>query len=135
MRLMGLLMGATVKNQAAVIARLRSSSEDVWRSRFQKVNAKALREMLELDPASLYSRVICTTLVIAGAKDVQCEPADAGRIAELARGPVEQHVIPDLTHVLRLDSGEPSMLSVGKLLQEPVAPIVLETIVEWFRRN
>jgi hypothetical protein len=74
-------------------------------------------------------------LLIGGQKDVQCDPADVERVRALLLGPVEAHVVPDLTHFLRLDSGTPSLLGAHQLLRQELAPVVLELTSDWLRRT
>jgi fermentation-respiration switch protein FrsA (DUF1100 family) len=74
-------------------------------------------------------------LLVAGEKDMQCDPADAARIAEVAQGRIERHVVANLTHILRCDAGPPSLLKTGQLLGRPVEPRVLELIARWLERQ
>ena len=124
-----------VATQRALIAKIRGSSSDTIRVRGVKVAARWLRELLALDPAALYRRVRCPVLLVGGAKDLQCLPTDVARIAELAGGPVEAHVVPDLTHVLRRDDEPPTMQRYPALLERPIEPAVLDLIEVWARRQ
>ncbi|WP_258949732.1 hypothetical protein [Lentzea californiensis] len=63
-----------------------------------------------------------TALAITGGKDVQVDPADLDRIRELVPGDVETHRIPDLTHLLRLDPGRPSLRSYPRNCASPSTP-------------
>jgi fermentation-respiration switch protein FrsA (DUF1100 family) len=56
-------------------------------------------------------------LVVAGAKDVQCDPANLQSILEVIAAPVESHVVPNLSHVLRFDEREPSIFKYPKLIE------------------
>src|SRR5690349_15907885 len=47
----------------------------------------------------------CPMLLIAGGKDVRRDPRGVPAIQEVTSAPLEIHVVPDLTHVLRLDFG------------------------------
>jgi uncharacterized protein len=129
------VLGSPVVQQRKLIARLRTSRADSIRILFQKVPAKALRELLDLDVSALFQKVECPLLLIGGQKDVQCPPADAERIAEITPGPAEANVVADLTHVLRCDSGPPSLLGSFALLKKPVEPTVLDLVTDWIQRQ
>ena len=89
-----------------------------------------LRELLTLDLAPLLAAVRCPMLVVAGAKDVQCDPEDARRIA--ASNPLaEAHVIDDLTHILRRDTRPATIFGYQQLLSQPVDPQLLDLIAGW----
>ena len=91
---------------------------------------------MSLKPEATFRAVRCPMLIIGGEKDLQCEPADVSRIAALAEhAETTAHVVPDLTHVLRLDPGEPSLLHSHHLLGEPVAPVVVTLVTEWIREQ
>jgi uncharacterized protein len=70
-------------------------------------------------------------LLIAGAKDVQCHSAGVPAIREITSAPVEIHVVPNLTHVLRFDQEQPSVLRYPELIQNPVEPLVSSLISRW----
>jgi hypothetical protein len=67
-------------------------------------------------------------LLIAGAKDVQCHSAGVPAIREITSAPVEIHVVPNLTHVLRFDQEQPSVLRYPELIQNPIEPLVSSLI-------
>lgn len=133
--LIGMLGGATERDQARLIRRLKSSTNDVIRVRLQKLPAKALRELMAVDPPAIFRQVTCPMLLVGGEKDLQCDPADVERIAALAPGETESHVVPNLTHILRLEPDAPGILRTGALAKEPIAPVVLDLIEEWMRRQ
>lgn len=128
-------LGSPVVRQRNLIRRLKRSSADRIRVWSQPVPAKAMRELFDLDIATLFRQVTCPVLLIGGEKDVQCPPADAPRIAEIVGGPSEAHVIPDLTHILRSEPGPPSLLGTAALTRQPVEPVVLQLVTEWIRRS
>jgi uncharacterized protein len=125
------LLGRPVDSQRRLIEVVRRSSTDTLRRRGQTISARWLRELLATDVAGAYSEVECPLLLVGGGKDLQCEPGDVDRIAELVRGPVETHVIPDLTHLLRRDPGRPSLMGAHSLLGKPVDSEVLERVAAW----
>jgi uncharacterized protein len=121
-----------VSTQRRLLQRVSASSEVSFRFRGQRINAKWLRELLEIDIAELLRRVTCPTLLIGGAHDCQCDPEDVAKVAALLRGPVESHVVPELTHVLR--RGPRTLLQQHRLLREPVDERVLELLATWVRK-
>lgn len=130
---LGRMMGANVESQKKLIDKLKSSDKDTMRVMLQKVPAKSLRELISLDPPTIFKQITRPMLMIGGEKDLQCDPADVHKIAELVNAPIEKHVIKNLTHVLRFDEGKPSILETTKLLNKPIEPIVLETIENWLK--
>jgi uncharacterized protein len=119
------------RGQRKLIDALRSTSESVLRMGGRRIEAKSLRELLELDPAAIYARVRAPMLLVSGEKDVQCDPADANRIAALAGEKAKAIVVPDLTHILRLDPGPPSFAAYPNLIRQPMDPHVLRLVGEW----
>jgi uncharacterized protein len=134
-RILARVMGLTVASQQELIDRLKSSTTDTLKIRGHKITAKSLRELIYLDPRAIFSQITCPMLLIGAEKDLQCDPTDVDRIAKLAKGSVDAHVIENLTHVLRLDKRQPSFLGNGELIKQPVAPIVLELIVGWLNKQ
>jgi uncharacterized protein len=134
-RLLSRMMGATVTSQQKLIDKIKSSDKDTIRVQFQKIPAKWLRELIRLDPRAVFSQVRCPMLLIGGEKDLQCDPGDVNRIAELTTGVVNVHVIKNLTHSLRFDEQQPSLLSTSELTKKPMEPILLELIVEWVKEQ
>ena len=134
-RFLSRMMGMTVTRQQKLIDKLKSSNTGTMRIWFQKVPAKSLRELIRLDSSAIFRQVTCPMLLIGGEKDLQCDPADVGRIADLAKGAVDAHVVQNLTHVLRLDERQPSFLSNGELIKKPMEPLVLELIAAWLNEQ
>lgn len=129
------LLGAGVPSQKKLINRLKTTDVASFRSGMARIPAKCLRELIQLDPAAIMRQIRCPALLIGGEKDLQCAPEDVGAIAGMAQGPVNAHVVPNLTHLLRLDVGVPSILGKAELLREPMAPVVLELIQKWIVRQ
>jgi uncharacterized protein len=130
-RVVARLMGSPAANQRALIRRLRNSTEPSLRVGLQRLPAKCLRELLGVDAAQVYAAIRCPMLLIGGEKDLQCNPADLSRIASLALGPVESHVVANLTHLLRRDDQAPTILGAARLLSQPLDTEVLELVVQW----
>lgn len=134
-RVLSRMMGVTVKNQKKLVRILKSTNKETFRSGLHKVPAKSLRELMRLDARAIFSQVTCPMLLIGGEKDLQCDPSDVGRIAELAKGSVDKHVIKNLTHVLRFDERQASLLGSAELIKKPMEPVVLELIAAWINEH
>lgn len=130
------LLTTSPTTHSRLIARLKSSTKDTMRFRFRKLEAKSLRQLLALDVRALMSSVSCPMLLVGGGKDIQCDPSDVERIAKAAKdAPVEAHVLPDLSHVLRSESQAPSLFRYPELLKQPLEPRLLELITSWIQRQ
>jgi pimeloyl-ACP methyl ester carboxylesterase len=131
MKLTGRVFGMPLASQRRLIRRIGSTSEPALRVGLNKIPARWFRELMQLDPPEIFSRVTCPMLLIGGEKDLQCDPADVARIAELARGPVSARLVPNLTHILRLTDEPASLLGSPGLFKQPLAPVVLDMMGEW----
>lgn len=129
------MLGTSVESQQKLIDRIKSENKDTIRVNLQKVPAKSIRELLELDPSTIMAQVERPTLIIGGEKDLQCDPADVDTIARLIKGPVEAHVVKNLTHLLRFEEGEPSLLRSFQLIRKPMEPVVAELIANWLEKQ
>jgi pimeloyl-ACP methyl ester carboxylesterase len=134
-RVLSRILGLTVAQQRKLLQRIKSSDEDMLRVRFVKIPAKTIRELIRLDAPSIFRQVTAPVLLIGGGKDLQCHPQDVHKIAELVQGPVEAHVIENLSHVLRLEPGQPTLRGTVKLLEKPVEPAVLALVANWLERE
>jgi pimeloyl-ACP methyl ester carboxylesterase len=131
--LVALLVGGPVANQQRLIRKVKASTTTSIRLGFQRIPAKWFRELLDVDAAQVFGRIACPMLLVGGEKDLQCDPADVPAIAALAQGPVEQHVVADMTHLLRCDDQPPTLLGSRRLLARPVEPELLEIVAAWVR--
>jgi pimeloyl-ACP methyl ester carboxylesterase len=125
------LMGGPVANQRKLIQKLKSSTTPSLRVGLQRLPAKCLRDLLNADAAQVYGATRAPLLLVGGAKDLQCDPADVASIAALASGPVESQVVADLTHLLRRDDQAPTILGAARLLTQPVDSDVVDLVVKW----
>jgi uncharacterized protein len=128
------LFGGARRVQERLIARIEASDAAVMRHSGQKLPAASLRELLALDIEAAYRAILVPTLAICGGKDVQCPPADAETIAELARPHAEVRLIADLTHLLRLSDDPPGFQYYGEQLKRPVDPGVVALVTDWIKR-
>lgn len=115
--------------------KLEATTTDVAWVDLTKVNAKWFREFLAYDPADDLPKLDVPVLAITGEKDLQVDPADLAIVAELAGGPVETHLVPDLTHSLRRQPGSPSLARYKQEVREPVDAEVVATVREWLVRH
>lgn len=129
------LFGDPETMQAATLQKIKTTKKAWFRYKGQRVNAKWFREILEYDPVYTMQNVTCPLLAISGEKDIQVDPQDVVQIAELSRGDVEHHIIPNMTHLLRLDYGTPSLLEYKRLLKKDIDRSMLDIMVTWLQRN
>jgi uncharacterized protein len=120
------------KKVAANHARIRATASDVARMGGARINARWHREFLAHDPRRDLARLPGAVLAITGDKDLQVDPADLDRIAELVPG-ATVHRVPDVTHTLRRQPGAPSLSAYRRELRRPVDPEVPATVVSWCR--
>ncbi|MFD5666043.1 alpha/beta hydrolase [Streptomyces anthocyanicus] len=119
-----------------VLARVKRTRTDVARIVGLRVNARWMREMLVHDTRDDLAAVPAAVPVLAvtGDKDVQVPPADLDEIRRLVPGGhTEIHRVPELTHVLRRDTGRPTLRSYRRLLREPVDPELLALVATWLQ--
>ncbi len=135
MRLAWRVVGDPERVQSIALDRVKSTTSDSFRLKGQRLNARWMREHLNDDPEGTMRRVACPILSISGEKDIQVHPVESALISGLARGEVEYHVVPGLTHILRQDPDAPSILNYKKLIKKDMDPSVLELIGEWLERR
>jgi hypothetical protein len=123
------------KSQQKKLDRIKATKKDWYRQLFVKVNAKWLREFMAYDPAADFSRLKVPVLAITGSKDIQVDPADLTRMERLVKAPFESHLIPDMTHLLRVDTGEATITKYKQEVKRPIAYKVLEIIQLWLGKQ
>lgn len=120
------------KSQRKQLDKIEKSTRDSFRMQLlAKINAKWMREFMAYDPAEDLARIQVPVLAITGAKDIQTDPADLKRMAELIRSDFEYHEIPDLTHILRREEGTPTLSTYREQVKRPTDPRVLDLITAW----
>jgi pimeloyl-ACP methyl ester carboxylesterase len=120
------------KAQQKHIDAIRASDRDLLRRQLVvKVNAKWLREFMDYDPAPDLQRITAPLLAITGSNDIQVDPEDLDRMAALVQGPFEQHVISDMTHLLRVDDASPSISRYKRETREPISSELLSIVTRW----
>ncbi|SDC79781.1 hypothetical protein SAMN05660690_2593 [Geodermatophilus telluris] len=120
---------------AANHERIRATTTDVARVGGVRVNARWTREFLDHDPRTDLARLAVPVLAVTGSKDLQVRPGDLAVVAAAVPGPVETHLVPDLTHTLRRQPGPASLRAYRGELRRPVDPEVLAVVVAWCRRT
>jgi uncharacterized protein len=124
------------KAQQKQLDKIKKSNKDYYRFRWiVKVNAKWLREFMAYNPAEDLPKIQVPVLALTGSKDIQVDPADLGQMAGLVKSGFESHVLPNITHLLRADPGEPSLSTYKRQIAQPVDKVVIETISEWLRKK
>ena len=123
------------KAQLKQFDKIKRSKKDMYRQLYVKVNAKWLREFLNYNPADYLKNVRVPVLAITGSKDIQVNPADLNLMAQLVQGEFESHELPDLTHMLRTDSGQPTLNTYKEQLTRPVNARLLDLVTGWLQRQ
>jgi pimeloyl-ACP methyl ester carboxylesterase len=123
-----------VRRQQANVEKLKASTEDVIRLDGRRMNARWHRELIAFDPVRLLREIDVPVLAVTGAKDLQVNPDDLEVIAHSVAGPVETHVVPDLTHLLRRDPEQPSLSHYKKQIKQPVDAAVLRLVSDWVEK-
>jgi pimeloyl-ACP methyl ester carboxylesterase len=129
------LFGSPVKNQEKLIHRLKTRNEDYFRAGFQKIEARNLRELMAIDPAEQYRGLRLPVFLFGGEKDIQCDPEDCHRIAELLGDNATVHIETNLSHILRKDARPASFYGYLDQLQHPPDPAVAERVIGWLRQQ
>ncbi len=125
-----------VKAQRKQLDKIKRSRDDWYRTQLvAKLNAKWMREFLEYDPSGDLAKIGVPVLAITGSKDIQVDPGNLGRMAALVTAPFEQHVVPDVTHILRADPGPPRLSTYKEQVKKPVDARVVGLILDWMDRQ
>ncbi|MGD0878696.1 MAG: alpha/beta fold hydrolase [Anaerolineales bacterium] len=126
----------TRKAQKNQLDRIKRSTRNSIRIQLvAKLNAKWFREFMAYDPAEDLPKIQAPILAITGTKDIQVDPADLDRIAALVRTEFESHLVPNLTHLLRSEPGQPSLSTYKRQIAQPLDSRVLQLISEWLARQ
>lgn len=123
------------KAQLKQFAKIKRSTKDWYRQLHVKINAKWLREFLNYTPGADLTQSYVPVLAITGSKDIQVDPADISLMEKLVQGEFEGHVLPDVTHLLRADSGQPTIKNYSEQIKRPVDTRLLDLISDWLHRH
>lgn len=127
------ISGDQIKKQQKLIERIRKTSKPTIKIKKQVINAKWIREMAALDAPAIHAKSVLPTLAIGGAKDLQCLPGDVDKLQQIMSVPIQTHVIPDLTHILRRDFKEASTQHYTELSLQPVDAELLDSVTRWLK--
>jgi hypothetical protein len=134
-RLLFLVTGDPAVSSSKMIERVRANQARPREIESKHIGLKWLREMLGLDISGLYAQMHRPMMLLAGAKDFQCDPTNVYSVRDLTAAPIEINVVENLTHTLRFDQEEPSVFRYSELLRRPIEPIVLDLILRWLRQQ
>src|SRR5208282_1793656 len=124
------------KSQQKQLDKIKKSNKNSYRVRgVVKLNAKWFREFMAYNPADDLPKIQVPVLAITGSKDIQVAPADLGQMAGLAKAEFESHILPNITHLLRVEPSEPTLSTYKQQIAQPVDKSVLQTISEWLRKK
>ena len=70
-------------------------------------------------------------LAIGGEKDFQCHPDDTKLIAKVTNASTSTHIIKNMDHTLRLQSGLPSLASYKYACRNDIMPEVAIQLKNW----
>lgn len=129
--LMKLLRQDLVRTQTKRLGRIESSTSDVIRIQFVKLNAKWFREFMAFEPTDALSQAAVPVLAITGAKDIQVDPADVEQMERVVPTSFAGHLVDDVTHLLRSEPGPASVRTYKKQARRPIDPRVIELITVW----
>ena len=129
--LMTLLRQDLVRTQMKRLARIESSTEDVIRIQFVKLNAKWFREFMAFEPVDALRRAAVPVLAITGTKDIQVNPDDVALMEQAVATPFAGHLVDDVTHLLRAEQGIASVRTYKKQAREPLDQRVTDLVTAW----
>lgn len=109
----------------------RATTTDVARIDGARLNARWTREFLAYDRRTDLARITVPVLAVTGGKDLRVDAADLEIIADTVPGPVETHVVPDVSHLLRRQDGPASMSRYRAEVREPLDPRVVGYVTRW----
>ncbi len=128
---MKLLRQDLVRTQTKRLDRIESSTDDVIRIQFVKLNAKWFREFMSFEPLAALDQVAVPVLAITGTKDIQVNPADVALMANAVPTPFTGHLVDDVTHLLRTEPGPASIRTYKKQARQPLDERVTALLTEW----
>ncbi len=111
--------------------KLKATTTDTARVGGARINARWFREYIAHDPVADLRRITAPVLAITGEKDLQVDSADLEVVRAVVPGEVTVQRVPDLTHTLRRQPGEPSIKRYRQEVRGPVDRGVLDTVTGW----
>lgn len=135
-RVLGVFGTSIEKQQSRALAKLAGTSEDVVRIQGQKLNARWMREFVAYDPEPVLRSTTSPILAITGSKDVQVNPADIERVANILGERGTSMVIEDVDHILRAeDAAISNPKKYKRQLEKPIDPRVVDTVLTWLQHT
>lgn len=126
------LLGRDVeRTQSRRLAQMEASSEDVVRTRATELNAKWFREFMAHEPSEALRGAQAPILAITGGKDLQVDPADVSLMDRLVGSPFTGHVVDDLSHLLRIETGAATLRTYANQARQPVDADVARLVTDW----
>jgi pimeloyl-ACP methyl ester carboxylesterase len=124
------------KRMAKQLDKIKRSTKNSYRKQLvARVNAKWMREFMAYDPATDLPNIHVPVLAITGSKDIQVNPADLERMAELVPDEIEVHEVPDVTHLLRAEPGEPTLSTYKDQVLRPVDSRIFTIVTTWMQAH
>jgi pimeloyl-ACP methyl ester carboxylesterase len=124
------------KSQKKQIDKIKRSSKDWYRTQLiVKINAKWMREFISYNPAEDIPRIRVPVLAITGSKDIQVDPQDLKRMSEIMQTDFEYYELPNVSHILRTEEGEPTLSTYKKQVKQPIDSRILSLTLEWLRKQ
>jgi len=134
--LINLLRLDVAKSQQKQIDKIKKSTKDSYRVQLvSKLNAKWMREFLAYDPVADLRKINVPVLAITGSKDIQVNPDDLIEMKEIIKSPYEYHILPDMSHLLRTETGEASISNYKNMVKQPIDQRVPQIIIEWLNQQ
>lgn len=119
------------RTQSKRLARIAASSDDVVRIQFVKLNAKWFREFMTYEPSNALRQAQVPILAITGSKDIQVDPADIDAMRRVVPTAFIGHVVDDVTHLLRTETGPASVRTYKKQARRPIDLGVATLVTGW----
>lgn len=124
------------KSQKKFFDKIKNTNEPVIKIRlFKKINAAWFREILKYNPANDFPKITTPVLAITGKKDIQVPCCDLETMKVLMTASIETHAIDDLTHILRKDVKNASILHYKALAKLPLDEELLNILIKWLRKQ
>ncbi len=120
-----------VRTQTKRLDRIESSTDDVIRIQFVKLNAKWFREFMAFEPAAVLGHAAVPVLAITGTKDIQVNPADVALMERAVPTPFTGHLVDDVTHLLRTEPATASVRTYKKPARQPLDERVTKLLTGW----
>lgn len=106
----------------------------IWLS-FNRVGTKFYRDTFNYDTKAALAKCTVPILALGGEKDFQCHPDDTRQVASTTQASVTSHVFDNMDHMLRHQTGLPSLASYRTAASESIMPGVVEHTAKWLHEQ